>query len=134
MPRLGPYSSASILADLDGRSRAARLLRVVRAELTAHVGGRPSMVQQVLIGQAAALHLQISLMDAKAAERGGVMSARDSRHYLSWCANLQRLLRQLGMKAAAATPRTLADHLATAAPAHAPRLPELPPLNDRLPP
>ncbi len=126
MPRLGPYSSASILADLDGRSRAARLLRVMRAELSTHVGGHPSMVQQVLIGQAASLQLQISLMDAKAAERGGTMSARDSRHYLSWCANLQRLLRQLGLKAVAAPPRSLADHLAERSPGHAPRLEPLP--------
>ncbi len=69
-------------------------------------------------------------MDGKAAARGGIMSARDARHYLAWCNTLQRLLRQLGHKAAAATPRSLADHLATAAPAHAPPLPRLPPIGE----
>jgi hypothetical protein len=41
----GPQSGANRLARLDGRSRPALLMRRVRQELTAHVGGKPNFVQ-----------------------------------------------------------------------------------------
>lgn len=114
MPRLGPYSRASVLAKLDKRTREARLLAEVRADLTAHVGGSPSATQRRMIERAAWLSLHVAQLDAKAAE-GGAMTPHDTRTYLAWSNTLTRLLRQLGMKGAAAKPRSLADHIGAAA-------------------
>lgn len=90
------------------------MLRAVRADLAAHVGGKPSAVQRALIDQAAMLQLHVAAMDRKAAEAEtcGCLSERDARQYLAWCNSLSRLLRQLGLKGAAAAPASLADHLA----------------------
>ncbi len=111
MRPLGPYSR-SALANLDGRTKEARLLRDFRADLAAHVGGKPSATQAALIQQAAMLQLHIALMDRKAAEGAGGLSVRDGREYLAWANALSRLLRQLGTKGTAAAPPSLADHLA----------------------
>lgn len=46
MRKIKPYSSSDSLRKLDGRSKEARLLRKVRAELTAHIGGRPTITQK----------------------------------------------------------------------------------------
>ena len=113
MARLGVYSRPTALARLDMRSAEGRLLSRVRADLTAHVGGNPSAVQRALIDQIAMLQLHIAMMDARAL-RNGRLSERDGRQYLAWSNSAARLLRQLGMKGAAAKPRTLAEHLASA--------------------
>lgn len=115
MADLKPYSRAIAWANLDGRSREAVLLRRVRADLTAHLGGKPSATQRALIERAASLSLHIALLDAKALKAGGVMTDHDSRQYLAWSNALTRTLRQLGNKGVAATPRTLADIRAGAA-------------------
>src|SRR5436305_832073 len=52
MPALGPYSQATRLARVDGRSREGRLLRSVRDELTTQIGN-PSPAQKALIDRAA---------------------------------------------------------------------------------
>lgn len=127
MPAIGPFSRPHTLAVLDGRTKEARLLRDFRAELVAHVGGRPSATQAALIGQAAMLQLRIALMD-RASIGEAVPSEKQGREYLAWCNSLQRLLRQLGKGVAAAAP-TLADHLANREPAKAPPLPRM----ERLP-
>jgi len=44
---IGPYCGPLTLAKIDGRRREAALMRRVRAELTAHVGGTPSFPQRV---------------------------------------------------------------------------------------
>lgn len=90
----------ALLANLDWRTREAKVLVAARDELTRHVGS-PNSVQRVLIERAARLALYIEMMDAKAFE-AGTMSERDSRQYLAWV-NAQRLcLRELGVKASAA--------------------------------
>ena len=76
MKPLTPYCSATTLATRDGRTREARLLKNLRAELVAHVGV-PSAVQGALITQACQLGLQIALMDRKFAETG-TQSEHDS--------------------------------------------------------
>ena len=53
-------------------------MRAVVAELTRHVGGRPSAVQRLLIERAAKLHLRLALMDAQT-EPGGGMSEKNAR-------------------------------------------------------
>ena len=114
MPALGPYSRPSVLAKLDGRTREARLLAEVRADLTAHLGGNPSAVQRRMIERCAWLSLHVAQLDAKAVEGGG-LTDHDHRTYLAWSAALTRMLRQLGLKGAPAPRRTLAEHLAARA-------------------
>ena len=96
MSQIGPYSSAHTLSNLDGRTREAKLLRRVRSELTAHVGGKPSATQRMLIERAATLALHVETLDRKVLQ-GGVMSEHDSRTYLAWSNSLTRTLRELGL-------------------------------------
>ena len=114
MPGLGPYSRPSVLAKLDGRTREARLLAEVRADLTAHVGGNPSATQARMIERAAWLSLHVAQIDAKAAA-GGALTDHDCRTYLAWSNTLTKLLRHLGMEGAATKPRSRQEHLAGAA-------------------
>jgi hypothetical protein len=114
MPALGPYSRPSVLAKLDGRTREARLLAEVRADLTAHVGGSPSATQRRMIERCAWLSLWVAQLDAKAIEGGG-LTDHDHRTYLAWSAALTRMLRQLGWKGASAKRPSLAEHLAARA-------------------
>lgn len=109
MPRIGPYSKCNTLAKLDGRTRHARLVKSLRTELIAHVGGKPSTTQQLLIDQAAQLQLRIAMMDADGDSIGG-MTERNQVQYLAWTGALSRLLRDLGLAAAApppANPKTI---------------------------
>jgi hypothetical protein len=90
---------------LDGRTREARLVRSLRAELTAHVGGSPSTTQRLLIDQACQLQLRLSLMD----KDGGAtaeMTERNQVQYLAWSGALTRLLRQFGLTAVPPPPDT----------------------------
>ena len=110
---LGPYSRSGSLASIDGRTKEAGLLRAVRDDLTAHVGGAPSATQKALIERAAWLSLHVAQLDAKMADNGS-MTEHDSRTYLAWSGALSRTLRDLGMKGASTpAPQSLADLLAT---------------------
>lgn len=102
------------IANLDGRTREAKLVRTIRAELTAHVGGSPSAVQRALIEQAAQIKLRLATMDRKFAETGE-QTEHDSRVYLAWSNSLARLMKQLGLEAAREKPQRLSDYLAARA-------------------
>ena len=115
---VGPYSRPAALAKLDQRTKEARLVRETRADLMAHIGGNPSATQRALIERAVQLTLRVSVMDRKFASTGE-QTEHDSRTYLAWSACLSRALRDLGIKAAAAPTKTLADHLASRQGAHA---------------
>jgi hypothetical protein len=108
---LGPHSRPHMLAKLDRRTRESRMLVAVRAELTAHVGGRPSAVQRALIERAARLSLYIEAMDRDSME-SGTMTERNSRQYLAWSNSLRLALRELGVRAAVAPPPSLKDYVA----------------------
>jgi hypothetical protein len=95
MPKLGPYSSNATLEKLDKRTKEARLANSLRKELTAHVGGNPSIAQRLLIDQATKIQLRIALMDREGT--GGGMSERRQVEYLAWCGTLTRLVRELGL-------------------------------------
>lgn len=114
MPRqntsIGPYSRPGALAKLDGRTRAGRLIRDFRAEMVAHVGGKPSATQAVLIERSCQLSLQIALLDEKHATGG--LTSHDQREYLAWTNTLTRLMRQLDLGAPRKPARSLSDHLA----------------------
>jgi hypothetical protein len=113
MSRIGPYSKARALAALDGRSREGRLVRDTRADLVAHVGGKPSAAERILIERAVQLTLQLALFDRRVAE-GRDLDERAMRQYLAWSNGLSRLLRTFGMKGSKATvpARSLAEYVA----------------------
>ena len=96
---------------MDRRTREAKLLAEVRADLTEHVGGAPSATQRRLIERCAWLSLHVAQLDAKVAE-GGAMTEHDQRTYLAWNDTLTRTLRQLGLKGASPPRRTSPDLLA----------------------
>jgi hypothetical protein len=108
---IGPHSRPHALAKIDNRTKEARLLRETRSNLIAHLGGRPSEVQLQMIERIAMLTLHVSLFDRRAIENGG-MGERDRREYLAYSNSLERALRQLGIRAAAEKPPSLAEHLA----------------------
>lgn len=95
---ISPNSSAATLARLDGRTREGRLMRRVRSELTAHVGGKPSATQRMLIERATTLSLYVEMLDRKMLE-AGAQTEHDSRTYLAWSNSLTRTLRELGLQA-----------------------------------
>jgi hypothetical protein len=115
MKALAPYHRPATLAKLDGRTKEARLMREVRADLNAHIGGTLSITQRALIERAVHLTLQVCLIDRKAAEAGGTMTEMNSRTYLAWSNSLTRTLKELGLKGAAQRMPTLADHFASRA-------------------
>ena len=111
MPKIGPYSRPDALSKLDGRTWEAKLLRQVRADLTAQLGGSPSAAQRALIDQASWLTLHIEQINRNTVG-GKPMSEHDSRHYLAWTNALSRTLRHLGLKGVAQKQPTLPEYLA----------------------
>jgi hypothetical protein len=117
MPALSPYSKQHTLSKLDGRTRESRLMRSLREELVAHVGGEPSAPQIALIERAVQLSLRVAIMDRKFAD-AGEMTEHDTKTYLAWSGHLARVLRDLGPPASARPPtpaealQRLHDHLA----------------------
>jgi hypothetical protein len=99
MTAVGPYSRHARLSKQDGRTREARLVKSLREELNAHVGGKPSVTEELLISQACDLQLRIAVMNRKFMATG-VFTEHDSRTFLAWNNSLARLLRQLGLKPA----------------------------------
>jgi hypothetical protein len=102
MARIGPHSRPGRLALIDRRKAEAKFMDRIRDELTAHVGGRPSVTQRMIIDRCAALSLRIHLMDRSEARNDAFMSEKNAREYLCWTAALSRLLRQLGLEEASA--------------------------------
>lgn len=110
MRKIYPYSRPEALRKLDGRSRHSRLLKKVRADLTAHLGGKPSATQRAMIDRAAWITLHMTLMDGHML-RGEAPAERDARQYLAWSNTLTRTMRALGLEGAEPEPETLAGYL-----------------------
>lgn len=96
------------LSQIDGRTRAARLLRRTRAELVQHLGGAPSAVQSMAIERCAMLSLHVAQMDQKALAAGG-MSDHARREYLAADASLRRTLQFLGIDGKAQRQPTITE-------------------------
>jgi hypothetical protein len=111
MPKLGPYSRPDALSKMDGRTWEAKLLRQVRDDLAAQLGGSPSAAQRALIDQASWLTLHVEQINRRTIG-GKLMTEHDSRHYLAWTNALSRTLRHLGLKGVAQQPPSLKDYLA----------------------
>lgn len=117
--RLGPYSRklhrGAIGDAIDGRSALGRFVRSLEAELTAHVGGKPSIVQRLLIDRIIRIRLQLDALDEKLA--GGNWTPHDGRTHGGLMNAYRLTMRELGIKAVADRQPTLAEALA----AHAAR-------------
>lgn len=114
-PPLGGTSRDAVLAGLDPRSPEGRFLARTKRELVAHLGGKPTATQVLMIEAAARLRLRLWLLDAKAFASGGDVSDTDTKRYSWHAGSLLRVLRDLGLAEAAkpvAPRRSLADHLA----------------------
>jgi hypothetical protein len=109
--QIGSYCRPVTLAKLDGRTREAALMRQVRADLTAHVGGSPSAIQRALIERAVVLSLRVAQIDA-AIVAGKALTLHDANFALAWNNALRRTLVALGLQPAAAPAPTLEDTLA----------------------
>src|SRR5258708_4162290 len=94
--KIGPHSRPHNLARVDGRTREAKLLRRVRAELTEHVGGSPTAVQRMLIERCAWLSIRLAMLDKKI-ESGKDFTQVDSNTYLAWNNSLVRTMARLGI-------------------------------------
>jgi hypothetical protein len=94
------------VVDLQSRKRKRR--PHLRKQLLAHVGGAPNFVQRQLIERAARLTLYVEMLDARSLKAGS-MSDHDQKQYLAWSNSLVRVLRDLGIEAAAQKSRSLSD-------------------------
>jgi hypothetical protein len=115
--RLGPHSKLLERGSLDGRSREGRFLRHCEAELAKHVGGKPSIAQRLLISRLARVALRLELFDEKIA--AGTLTDHDARVYGALHNSFRLLLREIGMRGAAARATSLAEYLAAKAAAKA---------------
>jgi hypothetical protein len=95
--QIHPYSRPHTLAKLDGRTKESHVVRATRADLLAHVGNNPSVVQLALIEQLVQLKLRIAVMDRKFI-KVGTMTDHDTRTYLAWCNTYGRMLHRLGLQ------------------------------------
>ena len=114
LPRVGPYSRTldrgAIGQSIDGRSREGRFLRAFERQMREHVGGLPSTAQRLLISRLARVALRLERFDEKLA--AGQLTDHDGRVYGALHNSFRLLLRELGIKGAAARPPTLAEALA----------------------
>lgn len=99
--RLGPYSRRlhrGAIGDLyDGRSAEGRFVRDLEAQLVAHVGGRPTVTQRLLIDRLIKVRLQLDALDAKMA--AGNWTSHDSRTHGGLQNAFRLCARELGVKA-----------------------------------
>jgi hypothetical protein len=111
--KIGPYSRKlrrGIIADnIDGRSTLGRFCRDLEAQLIAHVGGKPSIAQRLLIQRIIRGTVQLEAFDEKML--GGNWTDQDARNYHGLINRHRLLLREIGLEAAAAKPPSIADYL-----------------------
>lgn len=108
--KITKLSAPHTIAKLDGRTRESILMRRVRAELTAHCGGRPTCTERLLIERCVVLSLKCAQIDEMIL-RGDPLTQHDATHALAWNNALRRALTALGQGKTTQGP-TLADHLA----------------------
>jgi hypothetical protein len=99
---IGPLSRASTLAKLDRRTKEARHLAAVVADLTRHIG-QPSATEAFLIQRCAWLSLRVALFDERMVGRDD-LSAHAFNAYIAWSNALTRTLARLGLNKAAQEP------------------------------
>lgn len=99
-PEITRHSRLFSRGPIDGRSRSGRYLARCRAELRRHLGSEPSPVQLALTERIAMLQLRLMMLDERVAT-GAALSATEEKSYASLNSALARMMRELGIKAAA---------------------------------
>jgi hypothetical protein len=99
-PAIPPRCRPNGLPKIDGRRREAKAMQAMRANLVAHVGGRPSAAQEALISRAVMLALRLSQLDAEVAAGRTV----DDERFLAMSNGLSRTLGRLGPPAKPTAP------------------------------
>ena len=82
---------------MDGRTWEARLLARVQRDLTAHVGGSPSVTQRAMIDRASWISLHLAQLDRRTVE---ARDTPDATAHAALAGSLSSLLAQLGEAAA----------------------------------
>ena len=113
MPALRANQATPVLAlaTRDGRTRQARMVKLLRRELEAQCGGTPTVAQRLLIERVAALSYLLADLDAQAASKP--LRGDDLTSYLSLHGHLARALERLGVKPRESEPPSLAAYLAS---------------------
>jgi hypothetical protein len=112
--QVGPHSRAitrGAIGQMNGRTWEAKFIRTIERQLVEHVGGVPSATQQMLISRMARVALRLEIYDEKILTEGA-LTDHDCRVYGALHNTFRLLLRELGLKPAAAKVPTLAEHLA----------------------
>jgi hypothetical protein len=97
--KMPPHSRLLQRGCVDGRTREAKFLAAIRAELTEQVGGNPTPSERAIIDRVSWLRLHLTLLDEKVGA-GGILSDHDVRHYLAYNNAVVRAMARLGAKKA----------------------------------
>jgi hypothetical protein len=112
MPQSRMFREGSLTRYGDGRSRQAKFLRRLKAELLAHLGAQPSLIQQQLVDLAVADRFQMLLFEQRFAAAGR-LTPHERREESAVRTRFERTLLRLGLKAAAApAPTTYLEYAA----------------------
>lgn len=96
--KVGPFSATRVLAELDGRTLAGRVLRQTRRDLIAHCGGNPTAPERLLIEAAAVKATRLYLLSYKTLDGGEIDLDNDHSMTLAWLNSMRQDLRELGME------------------------------------
>jgi hypothetical protein len=111
--RLPKYSRVNTLRVLDGRSKQARRIKTIMADLVADMGGaeQVSVAQRLLIERLAVDIVRLELLDAKAT--GGSFTELDGRIAHALRNSVRPVLRDLGLKQRPTPGPSLDDFIAS---------------------
>ena len=113
--RVGPYSRAIPLVSLDGRTREARFIRQMQAELCEHLGGAPSATQFRIIKNVCFNTMLYEKLVGHILSNGGAATDHDGRQLLAWSNSIRRDCAVLGLDRRPDTAPRLGDVLRGAA-------------------
>jgi hypothetical protein len=102
------FNRGAIGGLVDGRSVTGKWIRRLEAELIAHLGHPPSIVEQLLIERLVRVRLQLESFDQRIAN-GELLSPHDGRVYGALMNSLRLTCREIGLKGAAAKVPSLSD-------------------------
>ena len=108
--RVGLHSTPERLARADGRTGEGRLLKMVRQELVAHVGGSPSTPQAMLIEVIALKAMRLGMV-SEAYKAGAGELGKVDETFLKLSGSLREDLRLLGMERPAQEAPSLVRYL-----------------------
>ena len=94
---LGPFARDRSLTTIDRRTKAGRVLRQVRADLTAQLGGDPSPAEALIIQSAAVKATRLFLVSEQILS-GVNFSQGSDAHALAYLNSMRQDLTALGLK------------------------------------